>query len=257
MRRRCRNRTPGGARRARRLHPPGTGGAGGRPRARLERYIACACARRRLHRARLRPRLDDTRALRDDARKVVAALQARYATETGISLQGEAQQCAGLSPRGADKASRHFAAAAALRAISSTARPCRAPRASRRRNWPISTAASPMPGMRRWRANWRSSTDFSGRILSLETEVRASRRRTRFGALDVHAGLAEWAEEQKACRPDHRRQPRVRRRRRPPSRGRGGGHCCGRALLAERLHARCGGAGGQAPPIHHRPEHGR
>ena len=40
--------------------------------------------RRRLHRAGLSRRLDELRALRDESRRLIAALQARYADETGV-----------------------------------------------------------------------------------------------------------------------------------------------------------------------------
>ena len=56
--------------------------------------------------------LDETRALRDESRRVIAALQARYADDTGVRIaEDQAQQCARLFRRG-DGAARREAAGA-------------------------------------------------------------------------------------------------------------------------------------------------
>ena len=59
--------------------------------------------------------LDEARALRDESRRVIAALQARYADETGVRAQDPAQQRARLFRRGHGAARRQAVGAAAQR----------------------------------------------------------------------------------------------------------------------------------------------
>ena len=142
--------------------------------------------------------LDETRALRDDARKVVAALQARYATETGIPFKVKHNNVLG------------YHLEVPLKHLDALLRPPLSEQYIHRQT---------MPGAARFSTPELADLDrriahagdealarelalfeeFSARILSLEAEVRAAA--SALAALDVHAALAEWAEEQKACRP--------------------------------------------------------
>lgn len=142
--------------------------------------------------------LDETRALRDDARKVVAALQARYATETGIPFKVKHNNVLG------------YHLEVPLKHLDALLRPPLSEQYIHRQT---------MPGAARFSTPELADLDrriahagdealarelalfeeFSARILALEAEVRAAA--SALAALDVYAGLAEWAEEQKACRP--------------------------------------------------------
>lgn len=142
--------------------------------------------------------LDETRALRDDARKVVAALQARYSTETGIPFKVKHNNVLG------------YHLEVPLKHLDALLRPPLSEQYIHRQT---------MPGAARFSTPELADLDrriahagdealarelalfeeFSARILALEAEVRAAA--SALAALDVYAGLAEWAEEQKACRP--------------------------------------------------------
>ena len=146
------------------------GGAGGRPlrdlghhgelvdrlAARAGGRAAADRARRRLHRAGLRAGLDELRALRDESRRLIAELEARYRGETGVGrLKITPQQRAGLFHRGHGHPRRQ--AAEGRGSASSTARPWPAPCASPPSSWPSWNSASRTPPTRRWRSSWRCS----------------------------------------------------------------------------------------------------
>ena len=91
--------------------------AGGRARGRARRRTAGLQARRRLRARRLRClRSTSCARLRDESRRVIAALQARYAEETGVrALKVRAQQRARLFRRGHRPARRQADGGAAQR----------------------------------------------------------------------------------------------------------------------------------------------
>ena len=118
-----------------------------RPRAggRICRFTPATAASSRGLRARARR----APALRDEGRRVVAELQARYAASGDRAAQDPAQQRAGLSHRGVAAPRREACGRRSTRA-SSTARPWPTRCAIHRSNWPSSKAGSPRPPTRRW-----------------------------------------------------------------------------------------------------------
>ena len=166
--------------------------------------------------------LDETRALRDESRRVVAALQARYADETGVrGAEDPPQQRARLFRRGHRPARRQAAGRAAQRAPSSTAR-----------RWPA-RCASPPPSSANWkpkspapptaRSGWSStsSSDSSRSVIGADAP-RSRNAPRRSPRLDVASALGAARGRARLRAPAGRRQPRLRHRGRPPSGGRAG-----------------------------------
>ena len=101
--------------------------------------------------------LDETRALRDERRRVIAALQARYADETGVRVaEDPAQQRARLFRRGDGAARREAAGGAAQRDLHPP------PDDGQRR------CASPPPS---WPSSKRKIASAADRALGIELEI--------------------------------------------------------------------------------------
>lgn len=144
--------------------------------------------------------LDDTRALRDDSRKVIAALQASYAEETGI---------AGLKLKHNNVLGYHIDAttkqAEALMSPPLNARFIhRQTNAGSIRFTTTELAELDAKISRAGEASLARELalfkDFAARAAAIETPIRAAAEA--LAALDVAAGLAEWAEETQATRPE-------------------------------------------------------
>lgn len=144
--------------------------------------------------------LDEHRALRDDSRKVIAALQARYAEETGI---------AGLKLKHNNVLGYHLDAttkqAEALMAPPHNARFIH--RQTNAGSIRFTTTELAELDARIARAGEAALArelslfkDFAARATAAEAEVRAAAEA--LAALDVAAGAAEWAEEAQAVRPE-------------------------------------------------------
>jgi len=144
--------------------------------------------------------LDDTRALRDDSRKVIAALQARYAEETGIgALKLKHNNVLG-----------YHIDATAKQAEALMATPLNARFIHRQTNagsvkftttelveLDSKIARAGEAALARELALFK---DFTARAITCEAEIRAAAEA--LAALDVAAGLAEWADEVRAVRPE-------------------------------------------------------
>ena len=144
--------------------------------------------------------LDDTRALRDDSRKVIAALQATYAEETGI---------AGLKLKHNNVLGYHIDAttkqAEALMAPPLSARFIhRQTNAGSIRFTTTELAELDAKISRAGEASLARELalfkEFAARAAAAEAPIRAAAEA--LAALDVAAGLAEWAEETQATRPE-------------------------------------------------------
>lgn len=144
--------------------------------------------------------LDDHRALRDDSRKVIAALQAKYAEETGI---------AGLKLKHNNVLGYHLDAttkqAEALMAPPHNARFIH--RQTNAGSVRFTTTELSELDARIARAGDAALArelhlfkDFAARAAAAEIEIRAAAEA--LAALDVAAGNAEWAEETQAVRPE-------------------------------------------------------
>ncbi len=143
--------------------------------------------------------LDEARALRDDSRKVIAALQAKYAEEAGIS---------GLKLKHNNVLGYHLDATA-KQAETLLSPPLNARFIHRQTNAGsvrFTTTELAELDARIARAGEaalaREQTlfkEFAARAAALETEIRAAAEA--LAILDVAAGLAEWAEEAQATRP--------------------------------------------------------
>ncbi|HRP11898.1 MAG TPA: DNA mismatch repair protein MutS [Terricaulis sp.] len=144
--------------------------------------------------------LDDHRALRDDSRKVIAALQAKYAEETGI---------AGLKLKHNNVLGYHLDAttkqAEALMAPPHNARFIH--RQTNAGSIRFTTTELSELDARIARAGEASLSrelalfkDFAARAAAAEAPIRAAAEA--LAALDVAAGLAQWAEEAQAVRPE-------------------------------------------------------
>ncbi|WP_135212118.1 DNA mismatch repair protein MutS [Vitreimonas flagellata] len=144
--------------------------------------------------------LDETRALRDDSRKVIAALQAKYAEETGIT---------GLKLKHNNVLGYHIDAttkqAEALMTPPHNARFIH--RQTNAGSIRFTTAELAELDAKIARAGEASLArelslfkDFAVRAAENEAEIRAAAEA--LAALDVAAGLAEWAEETQATRPE-------------------------------------------------------
>ena len=144
--------------------------------------------------------LDESRALRDDSRKVVAALQARYAEETGI---------AGLKLKHNNVLGYHIDATT-KQAESLMAAPLNARFIHRQTNagsvrftttelaeLDAKIARAGDAALAREQALFK---DFAAQAAANETPIRAAAEA--LAALDVAAALAEWAEEVQAVRPE-------------------------------------------------------
>jgi DNA mismatch repair protein MutS len=144
--------------------------------------------------------LDETRALRDDSRKVIAALQAKYAEETGIT---------GLKLKHNNVLGYHIDAttkqAEALMAPPHNARFIhRQTNAGSIRFTTTELAELDAKIARAGEATLARELslfkDFAARAAENEADIRAAAEA--LAALDVAAGLAEWAEETQATRPE-------------------------------------------------------
>jgi DNA mismatch repair protein MutS len=144
--------------------------------------------------------LDETRALRDDSRKVIAALQAKYAEETGIT---------GLKLKHNNVLGYHIDAttkqAEALMTPPHNARFIhRQTNAGSIRFTTTELAELDAKIARAGEATLSRELslfkDFAARAAENEAEMRAAAEA--LAALDVAAGLAEWAEETQATRPE-------------------------------------------------------
>jgi DNA mismatch repair protein MutS len=144
--------------------------------------------------------LDEHRALRDDSRKVIAALQAKYAEETGI---------AGLKLKHNNVLGYHLDAttkqAEALMAPPHNARFIH--RQTNAGSIRFTTTELSELDARIARAGEAALgrelalfRDFAARASLCEADIRAAAEA--LAALDVAAGLAEWAEEAQAVRPE-------------------------------------------------------
>ncbi len=144
--------------------------------------------------------LDDARALRDDSRKVIAALQARYAEETGI---------AGLKLKHNNVLGYHIDATS-KQAEALMAPPLNARFIHRQTNAGsvkfTSTelieldAKIARAGGAALAREQELFKDFAAGAAASEADIRAAAGA--LAALDVAAGLAEWAEEAQAVRPE-------------------------------------------------------
>ncbi|MBX3428051.1 MAG: DNA mismatch repair protein MutS [Hyphomonadaceae bacterium] len=144
--------------------------------------------------------LDDARALRDDSRKVIAALQASYAEETGI---------AGLKLKHNNVLGYHIDAttkqAEALMSPPLNARFIhRQTNAGSIRFTTTELAELDAKISRAGEASLARELalfkDFAARAAAIEAPIRAAAEA--LASLDVAAGLAEWAEETQASRPE-------------------------------------------------------
>jgi DNA mismatch repair protein MutS len=144
--------------------------------------------------------LDDSRALRDDSRKVIAALQASYAEETGI---------AGLKLKHNNVLGYHIDAttkqAEALMAPPLNARFIhRQTNAGSIRFTTTELAELDAKISRAGEASLARELalfkDFAARAAAIEAPIRAAAEA--LASLDVAAGVAEWAEETQATRPE-------------------------------------------------------
>jgi DNA mismatch repair protein MutS len=145
------------------------------------------------------PALDETRALRDDSRKVIAALQASYAEETGIgglklkhnnvlgyhidltSKQAEALLAPPLNARFIHRQTNAGSVKfTTTELVELDAKIARAGEAALARELAL-------------------FKDFTARAIACEAAIRAAAEA--LAALDVAAGLAEWAQEARATRP--------------------------------------------------------
>ncbi|MFN3462550.1 MAG: DNA mismatch repair protein MutS, partial [Terricaulis sp.] len=144
--------------------------------------------------------LDDARALRDDSRKVIAALQASYAEETGI---------AGLKLKHNNVLGYHIDAttkqAEALMAPPLNARFIhRQTNAGSVRFTTTELAELDAKISRAGEASLARELalfkDFAARAAAIETPIRAAAEA--LASLDVAAGMAAWAEESQATRPE-------------------------------------------------------
>jgi len=144
--------------------------------------------------------LDDTRALRDDSRKVIAALQASYAEETGI---------AGLKLKHNNVLGYHIDAttkqAEALMAPPLNARFIhRQTNAGSIRFTTTELAELDAKISRAGEASLARELalfkEFASRAAAIEAPIRAAAEA--LASLDVAAGMAEWAEETQATRPE-------------------------------------------------------
>jgi DNA mismatch repair protein MutS len=144
--------------------------------------------------------LDETRALRDDSRRVIAGLQSQYAEETGIAglklkhnnvlgyhIDATAKQAETLMAGANQQRFIHRQTNAGSIRFTTTqlaeldARIARAGDASLQRELTL-------------------FRDFAAAAAAAESEIRAAA--DALGALDVAAGLAEWAAETSAARPE-------------------------------------------------------
>ncbi len=146
------------------------------------------------------PALDEARALRDDSRKIIAALQAKYAEETGIP---------GLKLKHNNVLGYHLDATT-KQAEALMAPPLNARFIHRQTNagsvrftttelaeLDAKIARAGEAALAREQALFK---DFAARAGACETEIRAAA--DALAALDVAAGMAEWADETQAVRPE-------------------------------------------------------
>jgi DNA mismatch repair protein MutS len=144
--------------------------------------------------------LDEARALRDDSRKVIAGLQARYAEETGI---------AGLKLKHNNVLGYHIDATT-KQAEALMAPPLNARFIHRQTNagsirftttelaeLDAKIARAGEAALARELALFK---EFAARAAAIEAPIRAAAEA--LASLDVAAGLAEWAEKTQACRPE-------------------------------------------------------
>jgi DNA mismatch repair protein MutS len=146
------------------------------------------------------PALDESRALRDDARRVVAALQAKYAEETGI---------AGLKLKHNGVLGYHIDATS-KQAEALMAPPLNARFIHRQTNAGsvrFSTTELAELDAKIARAGEASLArelalfkEFAARAALCETQIRVAAEA--LATLDVSAGLAQWAEDAQATRPE-------------------------------------------------------
>ena len=160
--------------------------------------------------------LDEWRRLRDESRRTIAALQARYAAETAI---------AALKIRHNNVIGYYIEVSAEPRRASSgrsssIARRWPARSAIRRSSWPSSKPRSRSAAERALALELRLYDDLVGEAMARRAEIAAAA--AALAALDLAAALAERAAEGGWVRPDGRSRNRVRDPRRPPSDGRGG-----------------------------------
>ena len=144
--------------------------------------------------------LDETRALRDESRRVVAALQARYAEETQVrGLKIRHNNVLGYF---VEVTAQHGDKLMARRGTrpSSTARRSPARSAFPPRNSPASRPASPMRRTGRWGWNWRSSMRWPPKAIAAADAIKAAAGA--LAAVDVAAALAALAVERAYVRPD-------------------------------------------------------
>ena len=171
-------------------------------------------------RAGYRADLDAARALRDDSRKVMAALEAKYVDETGIkSLKVRHNNILGYYievPAGAAKPLLSAPLSATFRHRQTMAGAVRftTPELVETESRIVSAAE---------RALTMEQDIFAELAAAVAAEERAlGEVAAALAELDCEAALAELAVEQGYTRPVARRQHRLRDPRRPPSRGRAG-----------------------------------
>ena len=185
-------------------------------------------------RAGYEPALDEARALRDESRRVIAALQVRYAETTGIrSAEDPAQQCARLFRRRHRAARRQADGRAAQRDLhpSPDALPARC--ASPPPNSANSKPRSPTPPTARWRSSLKFSTASPPHVTAASVAIKEAA--DALAVVDVATALANARGRARLCAPRGRRQPRLRHRRRPPSGGRAGARHGRRPVRRQRL----------------------
>ena len=172
--------------------------------------------------------LDEARALRDESRRVIAALQARYADETGVACaEDQAQQRARLFRRGHRAARRASCSRRRSTRPSSTARPWPARCASPPPSSPSSRPRSPTPPTARSASSSRSSSGWRARDRRQRRAIKAAAEA--LAALDVAAALAHARGRARLRAARGRPLARLRDRGRPPSGGRAGARTASRS----------------------------
>ena len=198
------------------------------------RRVAGVPPRRRFRPRRLRAALDEARALRDESRRVIAALQVRYAETTGVRVaENPAQQCARLFRRRHRAARRKADDARRSTQPSSIARPPPGRCASPPPSSASSKQRSPMPPIARWRWNLKYSTALAASVTAATAAIKQAAEA--LAVVDVATALAALAVERDYVRPDVDGTSGVCDQRRPPSGGRAGARHRRRPVRRQRL----------------------
>jgi len=142
------------------------------------------------------PALDEARGLRDDSRRVIAALQAQYAERTGLPLKVRHNAVLGYHIDATAKQAEPLAAKPEFIHRQTTANSVRFT-TTELAELDAKIARAGEAALARELALFRA---FAEQAAGLEREIRAAAEA--LAALDVAAANAEWAEEAEAVRPD-------------------------------------------------------